>query len=140
MSRPSVGRFTFYYGAFMSQENDYSVHETAQVDSPVEIGAGTSIWHFCHIMSGAQIGSHCNIGQNVYIDRDVVIGAYAMVGAGAVVTADVPAYALVVGVPGRCVGWVCRCGVRLPDGASELTCTECGDRYRLSDGQLRPLQ
>jgi UDP-2-acetamido-3-amino-2,3-dideoxy-glucuronate N-acetyltransferase len=74
MSRPSVGRFTFYYGAFMSQENDYSVHETAQVDSPVEIGAGTSIWHFCHIMSGAQIGSHCNIGQNVYIDRDVVIG------------------------------------------------------------------
>ncbi len=54
--------------------NAYFVHETAQVDPPVDIGERTSIWHFCHIMPGARIGVNCNIGQNVYIDRDVQIG------------------------------------------------------------------
>ena len=53
---------------------EYFVHETAKVDDPVHIGAQTSIWHFCHVMSGAHIGAGCNIGQNVYIDRDVQIG------------------------------------------------------------------
>ena len=52
----------------------YFVHETAQVDPPVDIGERTSIWHFCHIMPGARIGVGCNIGQNVYVDRDVQIG------------------------------------------------------------------
>ena len=52
----------------------YFVHETAQVNPPVDIGEQTSIWHFCHIMSGARIGTGCNIGQNVYVDRDVQIG------------------------------------------------------------------
>ena len=52
----------------------YFVHETAQVDPPVDIGEQTSIWHFCHIMPGARIGTGCNIGQNVYVDRDVQIG------------------------------------------------------------------
>ena len=42
---------------------------------------------------------------------------------------DIPAYALVVGVPGRVQGWVCRCGVRLPDGAAPA-CPACGARYR----------
>ena len=51
----------------------YFVHETAQVDPPVDIGEQTSIWHFCHIMPGARIGVGCNIGQNVYVDRDVQI-------------------------------------------------------------------
>ena len=57
-----------------------------------------------------------SIGANATIVCGVTIGAWAMVGAGAVVTRDVPAYALVIGVPARRCGWVCACGERLPGG------------------------
>jgi len=187
----------------------YSVHETAVIDQPCEIGAGTSIWHFSHIMKNARIGEGCNLGQNVFVGSDVVIGnnvkvqnnvsiytgvtleddvfcgpsmvftnvtnprsavprkdefqktlvrqgaslganctivcgntigAHAFIGAGAVVTADVPDQALVVGVPGRVVGWMCRCGVRLELGeeaaseaeAAEANCRACGAQYSLT--------
>ena len=53
---------------------EYFVHPSTCVDEPVAIGAGTHIWHFCHLMPDAQIGQNCNLGQNVYIDRGVVIG------------------------------------------------------------------
>jgi UDP-2-acetamido-3-amino-2,3-dideoxy-glucuronate N-acetyltransferase len=52
----------------------YFVHETAIVDGGCEIGRGTKIWHFAHIIKGTQIGEHCVIGQNVMIGPDVVIG------------------------------------------------------------------
>jgi UDP-2-acetamido-3-amino-2,3-dideoxy-glucuronate N-acetyltransferase len=52
----------------------FFVHESAWVDEPVEIGAGTKIWHFCHVMSGARIGRDCTLGQNVVIAPRVVIG------------------------------------------------------------------
>lgn len=68
------------------------------------------------------------IGANATIVCGVTLGAYSFVGAGAVVTSDVPAYALVVGVPARRVGWVCACGVRLPANG-EGPCTACGRRY-----------
>lgn len=51
------------------------IHETACVDEPCTIGAGTHVWHFTHIRAGAMIGERCNIGQNVYIGRGVHIGA-----------------------------------------------------------------
>jgi UDP-2-acetamido-3-amino-2,3-dideoxy-glucuronate N-acetyltransferase len=44
------------------------------VDEPVEIGAGTRIWHFCHIMAGARIGRECVLGQNVFVGAGVIIG------------------------------------------------------------------
>jgi dTDP-4-amino-4,6-dideoxygalactose transaminase/acetyltransferase-like isoleucine patch superfamily enzyme len=50
------------------------VHESSYVDGDVEIGAGTSIWHFCHIMAGSRIGQHCRIGQNVVIGPKAVVG------------------------------------------------------------------
>ena len=53
----------------------YFKHETAIVDSGVHIGAGTKVWHFSHIMSGASLGKHCNLGQNVFIAAGVEIGS-----------------------------------------------------------------
>ena len=52
----------------------YFVHESAYVDEPCEIGAGTKIWHFSHVMAGAKIGDGCNLGQNVLVASGVVIG------------------------------------------------------------------
>ena len=54
---------------------DYFVHESSYVDEGAEIGAGTKIWHFCHVMPRTQIGERCNIGQNVLVSSDVKIGS-----------------------------------------------------------------
>lgn len=53
---------------------DYFVHQSSYIDENVQIGAGTKIWHFSHIMSGAKIGEYCNIGQNVVISPGVILG------------------------------------------------------------------
>jgi UDP-2-acetamido-3-amino-2,3-dideoxy-glucuronate N-acetyltransferase len=55
-------------------ETNYFAHPTAVIDSPVEIGARTKIWHFAHICSGAKIGSDCIFGQNTMVAGGVVIG------------------------------------------------------------------
>lgn len=193
----------------MTTTTPYFVHESSYVDEGCRIGAGTKIWHFSHIMSGAVIGERCNIGQNVVISPDVVvgnnvkvqnnvsvytgvileddvfcgpsmvftnvinprshvvrkheyqrthvgrgaslganctvvcghdIGKFAFIGAGSVVTKTVPDYALIVGNPGRVVGWVCECGVKLAGGATPpavATCASCGARYSSANGILR---
>lgn len=56
-------------------ERNYFVHESAYVDEPCEIGAGTKIWHFCHVSAGAHLGERCILGQNVFIANDVRIGS-----------------------------------------------------------------
>ena len=53
----------------------YFVHPTATVDQPCEIGAGTKIWHYSHILSGAKIGQRCIIGQNCQVAGGVVVGS-----------------------------------------------------------------
>jgi UDP-2-acetamido-3-amino-2,3-dideoxy-glucuronate N-acetyltransferase len=53
---------------------DYYAHPTAAVDQPCNIGAGTKIWHFSHVMSGASLGKNCNLGQNVLISPGVRVG------------------------------------------------------------------
>jgi len=187
---------------------DYFVHESSYVDDGAVIGAGTKIWHFCHVMSGATVGLECNLGQNVVVmpgavvgnrvkiqnnvsvyqgvvledevfcgpscvftnvatprshvsRRDeyvatrvgrgatiganativcgVTLGQYSFVAAGAVVTADVAPHALVVGVPARRVGWMCRCGERLTLEAGRAVCARCGSCYREEEGSLRPI-
>jgi UDP-2-acetamido-3-amino-2,3-dideoxy-glucuronate N-acetyltransferase len=82
-----------------------------------------------------------SIGANATIVCGVTLGEYAFVGAGAVVTHDVPAYAVVTGVPARRTGWACQCGVilRLPAGGSrlEVSCDSCGTRYVLEHDMLQ---
>lgn len=58
----------------MSGEKPYFAHETAVIDEGCEIGAGTKIWHFSHIMTGAVIGEKCNLGQNVVVSPNVRLG------------------------------------------------------------------
>lgn len=58
----------------MGNKNNYFVHETAVVDSNCSIGQGTKIWHFSHVMVGAEIGPQCTIGQNVFIASKAVLG------------------------------------------------------------------
>jgi UDP-2-acetamido-3-amino-2,3-dideoxy-glucuronate N-acetyltransferase len=58
----------------MSTPKSYFVHESAYVDQPCEIGKGTKIWHFSHVMKDARIGENCILGQNVNIASGVIIG------------------------------------------------------------------
>ena len=55
-------------------ERKYFAHSTTVIDEPVEIGEGTKIWHFSHIMSGARIGRNCIIGQNAFISSGAILG------------------------------------------------------------------
>jgi len=57
------------------EKDEYFIHESAYVDSPCEIGAGTKIWHFAHVMKNATIGANCILGQNTLISCDVSIGS-----------------------------------------------------------------
>ena len=72
------------------------------------------------------------LGANATVVCGVTVGAYALIGAGSVVTKDVPAHAVIYGVPARQRGWVCRCGVSLP--ADTLICPSCNSGYRLDEG------
>jgi UDP-2-acetamido-3-amino-2,3-dideoxy-glucuronate N-acetyltransferase len=193
-------------------DKNYFIHESSYVDEPCEIGEGTRIWHFSHVMAGSKIGRYCNIGQNVVISPEVrignnvkiqnnvsvytgveleddvfcgpsmvftnvtnprshvsrkdqyrptlvrqgasiganatvvcghTIGRHAFIGAGAVVIRDVPDYAMVVGNPGRVVGWMCQCGIKLdfsrvPAPEERSVCGSCGAEYRMADGRVCP--
>jgi UDP-2-acetamido-3-amino-2,3-dideoxy-glucuronate N-acetyltransferase len=189
----------------------YFAHETAVIDDPCEIGEGTKIWHFTHVMANSKIGKRCNLGQNVVVSphvtlgdnvkvqnnvsiytgvileddvfcgpsmvftnvinprsaiirRDeyqqtlvkrgaslganctivcgVTIGRYAFIGAGAVVVKDVPEFALVVGNPGRVIGWMCMCGNRIDfaQGNGHGSCRACKKAYTKADDVVSPLE
>ncbi len=180
-------------------------HESAYVDPPCRIGAGTKIWHFAHILAGCEIGNDCSFGQNVVVGPSVTIGnrckiqnnvslykgveledgvfcgpscvftnvnnpraeierksefrktlvkrgasiganativcghtlgEYCFIAAGAVVASDVPAYALMAGVPAKRIGWMSEAGGRL---GPSMICPIDGRRYKeTSDGRLEP--
>jgi UDP-2-acetamido-3-amino-2,3-dideoxy-glucuronate N-acetyltransferase len=173
-----------------------TIHESSYVDEGVEIGEGTRIWHFSHILGNTRIGRQVSIGQNVVAGPNVTIGngvkiqnnvsiydgvtledhvfcgpscvftnvdnpraeivrkaeyrptlvrrgasiganativcghtlgEYCFIAAGAVVASDVPAFALMMGVPARRKGWMSKAGARL---GPDLVCPIDGSRYR----------
>ena len=57
-----------------NKTKEYYAHESSYIDEGAQIGGGTKIWHFCHIMSGAKIGENCSLGQNVNIGSRAIIG------------------------------------------------------------------
>lgn len=77
-----------------------------------------------------------SIGANATVVCGHTVGEWALIGAGAVVTSDVPAHALMLGVPARVRGWVCECGDLL-DGC--LVCPKCGRKYRKNDSGLEEI-
>ena len=74
-----------------------------------------------------------SIGANATIVCGNTLGEYCMIGSGGVVTHDVPAHALMVGVPARQIGWVCECGTKLDD---DLKCSACGNSYAQNEEGL----
>jgi len=80
-----------------------------------------------------------SIGANATIVCGVTLGEYCFIGAGAVVRSDVPAYALMVGVPARRVGWMCQCGVRLQLQDGRASCAARAATYHERDGVLHQI-
>ncbi|WP_165046350.1 acyltransferase [Adlercreutzia sp. ZJ138] len=78
-----------------------------------------------------------SIGANATIVCGHEIGTWALIGSGAVVTTDVPAHALMLGVPARQKGWVCKCGEVLGDN---LSCRTCGRSYRRDGASIREVR
>ena len=79
------------------------------------------------------------LGANSTLVCGVTIGRYAFVGAGALINKDVPDFALVVGVPGRQIGWMSRFGEQLSlplEGSGQVVCEHTGERYKLIDGRV----
>ncbi|MCW3076889.1 MAG: N-acetyltransferase [Bacteroidetes bacterium] len=195
--------FAYY---FMSDTKNYYAHPSAIIDEGCEIGEGTKIWHFSHIMPNCKLGKNCNIGQNVVISPEVVLGSnvkaqnnisiytgvtcdddvflgpsmvftnvtnprsavnrknqyakthvgkgasiganativcghdigkFAFIGAGTVITKHVPDYALIVGNPGRQIGWMSEYGHRLEfDSNGMAACQESGQKYKLENNKV----
>lgn len=88
------------------------------------------------IRKGASMGANCTIVCGIEV------GKYALIGSGAVVSKDVPAHGLMVGVPAKRIGWVCRCGHTLPKHVpgKALQCRECGNEYTEQNGALSPIK
>ncbi len=86
------------------------------------------------------VGKGASIGANATIVCGHDIGSFAFIGAGAVVTKSVPPYALIVGNPGKQIGWMSEYGQRLEfDEKGMATCSESNEKYRLTNGQVTKL-
>ena len=131
-------------GTNVKIQNNVSVYEGVELEDDVFCGPSMV---FTNVMNPRSHVSRKNeyrrtlvrrgasIGANATIVCGTTLGEYAFIGAGSVVAKDVPAYALMVGVPARRIGWMCQCGERLPEGGTG-TCAACGSTYEASAGVL----
>ena len=150
-----------------------SIHPSAVVDEGAQIGEGTKVWHWTHVSGGAVLGERCSLGQNVYISNRVVLGNNVRVqnnvsiydnvtleddvfcgpsmvftnvlNPRAHVSRNVPDHALMVGVPARRTGWVCQCGVKLPDlshgqDSAIVHCPDCHTGYTITPHACEPIE
>lgn len=127
-------------------QNNVSVYEGVEIEDDVFCGPSVVFTNVLNPKADVErkdefratlVRKGATLGANATIVCGVTIGRHAFVGAGAAVTRDVPDQALVVGVPARFVGWMCRCGERLSDDGRVLTCRGCGTRYQLENDNLR---
>jgi len=127
-------------------QNNVSIYDGVVIDDDAFIGPSAVFTNVINPRSEVsrkgeylptRVGAGCTIGANCTIVCGSTLGRYAFVGAGAVVTKDVRPFELVVGVPARPVGWVCRCGERLElVGVGAEGCRVCKRGYRLEAGVL----
>jgi UDP-2-acetamido-3-amino-2,3-dideoxy-glucuronate N-acetyltransferase len=127
-------------------QNNVSVYDNVYIESDVFCGPSMvftnvynprsaierkSEYRDTHIRQGATLGANCTIVCGVEV------GAYSFVGAGAVINKNVPAYALMVGVPAKQIGWMSEYGEQLDfplEGDAKVVCQHTGNIYTLSDG------
>lgn len=93
-----------------------------------------------HEILSTIVSEGATIGANATIICGLTIGKYSMVGAGTVVTKNVPDYALVVGVPSKIIGYVCKCGNRLVKNNEQFNCNECNRKYKLNKTNLEEVR
>lgn len=129
-------------------QNNVSIYEGVELEDDVFCGPSMVFTNVInprshvsrrHEFRRTLVKRGASIGANATVLSGLTLGEYCFVGAGAVVTRDVPAYALVTGVPARRTGWVCACGVTLR-GSGTLRCADCGRRYREAEGALAPVE
>lgn len=127
-------------------QNNVSVYDAVRLDDDVFCGPSmvfTNVYNprsaitrkneyrTTHVQRGATLGANCTIVCGV------TVGEYAFIGAGAVINRDVAPFALMVGVPAKRRGWMCKCGVQL-SGRGKVCC-ECGAQYEITDSECKPL-
>jgi UDP-2-acetamido-3-amino-2,3-dideoxy-glucuronate N-acetyltransferase len=135
-------------GANVKVQNNVSIYEGVTLEDDVFCGPSCVFTNVVnprsHVSRKAEyratlVRRGATIGANATVVCGTTLGEYCFIGAGAVVTSDVPAYALMVGVPARRVGWMCQCGERLVLNDGAAACDACGARYREEEGTLRQI-
>lgn len=129
-------------------QNNVSVYEGVTLEDEVFCGPSMVFTNVCnprsavsrrHAFRPTVVRRGATLGANCTVICGTTIGRYAFVGAGAVITRDVPAYALMAGVPARQIGWMSEHGERLElplTGNGDAACPSTGTLYRLQDGQV----